>query len=89
MELHKCLTVPTNSKESFSATIVCFNDILFCFSTQNILKKTEEKSERETNAIKAHQQLEQVNISPGLDLGWTPTAPRLGRVWTQAGLSSS
>lgn len=28
--------------------------------TQNILKKVEENSERETNAIKAHQRLEQV-----------------------------
>lgn len=32
------------------------------FLSQNILKKAEENSKRETNAIKAHQQLEQVSV---------------------------
>ena len=35
------------------------------FSSQNILKKAEENSERETSAIKAHQQLEQVSQGAG------------------------
>lgn len=39
--------------------------LLVDFSTQNILKNAEENSEREANAIKAHQQLEQVSISQG------------------------
>jgi hypothetical protein len=34
--------------------------LLHSFLVQNILKKVEENSERETNAIKAHKELEQV-----------------------------
>lgn len=53
-----------SNKWEFGATVdffcCCF---YFTFSTQNILKKAEENSEREANAIKAHQQLEQVSIN--------------------------
>uniref|UniRef100_A0A671X4A7 Neuronal guanine nucleotide exchange factor n=1 Tax=Sparus aurata TaxID=8175 RepID=A0A671X4A7_SPAAU len=45
---------------------------------QNILKKAEENSEREANAIKAHQQLEQVSISWVLYTGWVKRGSKVG-----------
>lgn len=53
----------------FLNLLICFYlfisllwNFLGTFLSQNILKKAEENSKRETNAIKAHQQLEQVSV---------------------------
>ena len=50
---------------------------------QNILKKAEENSEREANAIKAHQQLEQVSISWVLYTGWAKRSSKAVEGWYQ------
>ncbi|XP_030297815.1 ephexin-1 [Sparus aurata] len=50
---------------------------------QNILKKAEENSEREANAIKAHQQLEQVSISWVLYTGWVKRGSKAVEGWYQ------
>lgn len=49
------------------------NKILTVIYLQNILKKVEENSEREANAIKAHQRLEQVTTRG--HCGWNRPRP--------------